>query len=52
MGIIIIFCVYIIYRKYRKSRKILANELEDNNYAYLTNENSNKNIIINEKEIN
>ena len=38
MGIIIILCFYLLYRKYKKSRKLLANELEDNNYAYISNE--------------
>lgn len=41
MGVIIIFCFYLLYRKYKKSRKLLANELEDNNYAYISNENKN-----------
>ena len=43
MGLIIIFLAFIIYRKYRKSRKLLANELEDNNYAYITNEKGKEN---------
>ena len=51
MGIIIIICVYLIYRKYRKSRKILANELEDNNYAYIPKDKK-ETKIKNEKELN
>ena len=38
MGLIIIFLAFIIYRRYRKSRKLLANELEDNNYIYIASE--------------
>ena len=44
MGIVIIFCIYLIYRKYKKSRKLLANELEDSNYAYISNEQKNESI--------
>ena len=51
MLIIIIICIYLIYRKYRKSRKILANELEDGNYAYIPKEKK-ENQLINEKELN
>ena len=40
MGIIIILILYLLYRKYRSSRKIHANELEDNNYVYVPNENN------------
>ena len=43
MGIIIIFSFYLLYRKYKKSRKLLANELEDSNYAYITNEQTSEN---------
>ena len=43
MGIIIIFSFYLLYRKYKKSRKLLANELEDSNYAYITNEKTAEN---------
>ena len=46
MGIIIILCFYLLYRKYKKSRKLLANELEDNNYSYVSNDNKKeKNLI-------
>ena len=38
MGIIIIICIFLLYRKYKKTRKLHANELEDNNYDYLTSE--------------
>ena len=48
MGIIIVFCFYLLYRKYRKSRKILANELEDN-YVYIDKENVNKKQLIDEQ---
>jgi len=44
MGIVIIFCIYLIYRKYKKSRKLLANELEDSNYAYISNEKTTESI--------
>ena len=44
MGVIILFCFYLLYRKYRKSRKIKANELEDSNYAYISNEQKSENI--------
>ena len=44
MGIVIIFCIYLIYRKYKKSRKLLANELEDSNYAYISNEQKTESI--------
>ena len=52
MGIIIIICIYFIYRKYRKTRKLLANELEDSNYAYVPNENKKETKLMNEKELN
>ena len=38
MAIIIVLCIYLLYRKYKKSRKLLANELEDNNYAYVSDD--------------
>ena len=44
MGILIIFSFYLLYRKYKKSRKLLANELEDSNYTYITNEQKSENI--------
>ena len=44
MGFVIIFCIYLIYRKYKKSRKLLANELEDSNYTFISNEQKNENI--------
>jgi len=46
MGLFIIFILYILYRKYRHSRKILANELEDSNYAYIPKDKNH------EKELN
>ena len=49
MGMIILIFAYLIYRKYRKSRKLLANELEDGNYAYIPKEKK-ENQLINEKE--
>ena len=56
MGLIIIFFAYLIYRAYRKSRKLLANELEDSNYIYVSNEkikeNEKENKLISEKELN
>ena len=51
MGFIIILCFYLLYRKYKKSRKLLANELEDNNYAYISNEQKNSESNINEQEL-
>ena len=39
MGFFIIFILFILYRKYRNTRKLHANELEDNNYVYITKEN-------------
>ena len=48
MGIIILIFAYLIYRKYRKSRKILANELEDGNYAYIPKEKK-ENQLMDEK---
>ena len=51
MGIVIIICIYLIYRKYRKSRKLLANELEDSNYAYVPNEINKKNQLMKENEL-
>ena len=51
MVIVIIFCFYLLYRKYKKSRKILANELEDNNYAYISNEQKNSENNKNEQEL-
>ena len=48
MGMIILIFAYLIYRKYRKSRKILANELEDGNYAYIPKEKK-ENQLMNEK---
>ena len=44
MGILIIFSFYLLYRKYKKTRKLLANELEDSNYTYITNEQKSENI--------
>jgi hypothetical protein len=56
MGLIIIFFAYLIYRAYRKSRKLLANELEDSNYIYVSNEKikekEKQNKLISEKELN
>ena len=40
--IIILICIFLIYRKYSKTRKLMANELEDNNYAYIPKEKYNK----------
>ena len=51
MGFIIILCFYLLYRKYKKSRKLLANELEDNNYAYISHEQKNSESNINEQEL-
>ena len=44
--IIIVFCIYLLYRKYKKTRKLLANELEDNNYTYISKENKNENNLV------
>ena len=45
MGLFIVFILYLLYRKYRKSRKILANELEDGNYAYIPKYNKNAELM-------
>ena len=39
MGLFIIAILFLLYRKYRNSRKLHANELEDNNYVYNAKEN-------------
>ena len=39
MGIFILLILYLLYRKYRRTRKIHANELEDSNYDYVSQEN-------------
>lgn len=44
--IIIVFCIYLLYRKYKKTRKLLANELEDSNYTYISKENKNENNLV------
>ena len=45
MGLFIFFILYLLYRKYRKSRKILANELEDGNYAYIPKYNKSSELM-------
>ena len=52
IGIIIIFCIYLLYRKYIKCRKIKANDLEESNYVYAPDEKARKSKLIKENEIN
>ena len=44
MGILIIFSFYLLYRKYKKTRKLLANELEDSDYTYISHEQKSETI--------
>ena len=40
LGIIIFVILFLLYKKYRSTRKLHANELEDNNYEYKAKENN------------
>ena len=52
MGIFIVFMIYIFYRKIRSKRKIHANELEDNNFAYEPKKENKFILLENEKNGN
>ena len=48
LGIIILVVLFLLYKKYRSTRKLHANELEDNNYEYKPKEDkSNSELLIN-----
>jgi len=39
MAFVILIILFLLYKKYRSTRKLPANELEDNNYEYKAKEN-------------
>ena len=43
MALVIIVVLFLLYRKYRSTRKLHANELEDNNYEYKAKEDTENN---------
>ena len=47
LGIIIIVILFLFYKKYRSTRKLHANELEDDNYEYKSKENKSSELFIN-----
>lgn len=52
MGLVIIVILFLLYRKYRNSRKLHANELEDNNYVYYVKEHERIDLFLLSKEKN
>ena len=46
MGIIIFIILFLLYKKYRSTRKLHANELEDNNYEYKAKDNKNSELFM------
>ena len=46
LGIIILVVLFLLYKKYRSTRKLHANELEDNNYEYKPKEDKNNSELL------
>ena len=44
MAFVILIILFLLYKKYRSTRKLHANELEDNNYEYKAKENKDSKI--------
>ena len=46
LGIIILIVLFLLYKKYKSTRKLHANELEDNNYEYKPKEDKNNSELL------